>query len=406
MEINEGIVSGKHTWITQKLFFRLLAKIQYGKLTVTDGTGRYTFSGASDSATFSTNIKINDTRAYKRILMHGTLGAAESYMEGEWDVDDLTILIEIVIKNTEIFKKLDGLIAKSLHSLLRLASVYKKNNLINAKKNIIAHYDLGNDFFKLFLDPSMMYSCALYEPERISLEQASLKKLETICQQLQLRPTDHLLEIGTGWGGLAIYAARKYGCKVTTTTISDKQYVYVKREIEHLGLTNRIALLNQDYRELSGQFDKIVSIEMIEAVGHQYFDIFFKQCNNLLKAGGLFFLQAITMNDQSYERAKDEIDFIKKYIFPGGCLPSVNIISHCIANYTQMQLLQFRDIGKHYATTLLDWLRRFNQNIDVVKQQGFSDPFVRMWRFYLCYCAAGFKQAYISDIHALWRKRG
>ncbi|MBX3708348.1 MAG: class I SAM-dependent methyltransferase [Gammaproteobacteria bacterium] len=404
MENNHEAVLSKQNWVTQKLLFMALARIQYGKFVITDCTGCYTFSGLTDSTDVA-NIKINRPQAYKKILLQGVLGAAEGYMEGDWDTDDLTKLIEIILKNTDVFEKLNGLTARILNYILRLTGIYQKNDMVSAKKNIISHYDLGNNFFKLFLDPSMMYSCALYEPERISLEQASIKKLETICQQLQLSPTDHLLEIGTGWGGLAIYAARKYGCKVTTTTISDKQYAHVKQEIAHLGLQNRIELLNQDYRQLKGQYTKLVSIEMIEAVGHQYFDTFFKQCNKLLKPGGLFFLQAIVINDQAYQRAKNEIDFIKRYIFPGGCLPSVNVISNCIANHTQMQLLQIRDIGKHYAITLLDWLRRFNQHTDLVKEQGFSEQFIRMWRFYFCYCAAGFKQAYISDIHALWRKQ-
>jgi len=403
---NHEIVLSKQLWVTQKLVFRLLSKIQYGRLSITDASGCHVFSGPSGVHTHTVHIKIHGMQTYRNILFNGSVGAAESYMESDWDVDDLIKLVEIVIKNKEIFEKIEGPIVKTINYFLRLVGTDHKNDIIGAKKNSVAHYDLGNDFFKLFLDPSMMYSCALYEPERISLEQASIKKLETICQQLQLRPADHILEIGTGWGGFAIYAARKHGCKVTTTTISDKQYAYVRREINHLGLQNRIELLNQDYRELSGQYDKLVSIEMIEAVGHPYFDTFFQQCNALLKPGGLLFLQAITINDQAYQRAKNKMDFIKKYIFPGGCLPSINVISNSIANQTQLQLLQIRDIGQHYAITLFDWLRRFNQHAQQIKAQGFSEQFIRMWRFYLCYCAAGFRQAYISDIHALWRKRG
>jgi cyclopropane-fatty-acyl-phospholipid synthase len=405
MEVRANWIS-KRLRITQRIFFKLLAKIQFGKITISDSSGTAVFSGIEGSDTHHVHVTINQMQAYKKILFHGSTGASESYMHHEWDVDDLIKLIEIVIKNEEIFANIEGPFVKIFNYLQRCIGAQRENDITKAKQNIIAHYDLGNDFFKLFLDPSMMYSCALYEPERISLEQASMKKLETICQQLQLKPTDHVLEIGTGWGGFAIYAARKYGCKITTTTISDKQYAYVKREIEHLGLQNRIELLNQDYRQLSGQYDKLVSIEMIEAIGSKYFDVYFRQCNNLLKPNGLFFLQAITINDQAYLQARDRIDFIKKYIFPGGCLPSINVISNCIANHTQMQLLFMRDIGKHYATTLIDWLRKFDQHVAQVKDQGFSEQFIRMWRFYFCYCAAGFKQSYISDIHALWRKRG
>lgn len=404
MQMENDDILKKRFWIAQKLVFRLLSTIQFGKLTIIDATGHHVFGGGAALESHSVVIKINDMRFYKRLLVYGTMGVADSYFDGEWDVDNLTCLFEIVIRNTELFDKIQGPIAKILNYLLRVFGMFNKNDIARSKQNILAHYDLGNEFFKLFLDSTMMYSCALYEPESISLEQASLRKLEAICEQLQLKPTDNVLEIGTGWGGFALYASRKYGCKVTTTTISDKQYAYVKRQIEHLGMQNRVELLNQDYRQLKGRFDKLVSIEMIEAVGYEYFDVFFKQCNALLKPGGLFFLQAITVNEQSYEQAKKEIDFIKKYIFPGGCVPSVNVISNCIASQTQMQLLHIRDIGKHYATTLFDWLHRFNQQVDQVKELGFSDHFIRMWRYYLCYCQAGFKQAFISDIHCLWRK--
>lgn len=392
-------------WMSRKFIFKLLSKIQFGKIKITDKRGTQIFEGKIDADKYSVHLHVTSLSAYKRICINGTIGASEGYMQGEWNVDDLTKLMEIIIKNTEIFDKVQSPMMRVIDYPFRIINKYWKNNITNSKKNILAHYDLGNDFFKLFLDPSMMYSSAIYEPERSSLEHASVNKLETICQQLQLQSTDHVLEIGSGWGGFAIYAAQRFGCKVTTTTISDKQYAYVKKEIEHLGLKDRITLLNQDYRQLSGQYDKLVSIEMIEAIGAKYFDVFFRKCNELIKPNGLLFLQAITMNDQAYHEAKNSIDFIKKYIFPGGCLPSVGVISNCIAEQTEMQLLHMRDIGAHYATTLLDWLKRFNQQIDQVKSLGFSDEFIRMWRFYFCYCAAGFKQAYISDIHGLWRKR-
>lgn len=405
MERNQLATLSKSSRMMQGMIFKLLSTIQYGQLTVTDETGRYQFKGSSDVGSESVSMQIHRVDFYKKLCLSGSLGAAESYIDGEWDTDNLTKLIELIIRNKNIFNHLEGPSAKLLNGIQALINLFRANDIVNAKKNILAHYDLGNDFFKLFLDPTMMYSCALYEPEHIELEQASLNKLDNICQQLQLKPTDHLLEIGTGWGGLAIYAASKFGCKVTTTTISDKQFAYAKREIERLGLQNQIELLNVDYRQLSGQYDKLVSIEMIEAVGEKYFNTFFRQCNALLKPGGLFFLQAITINDQAYHATKSSVDFIKKYIFPGGCLPSVNLISNCIAQQTQMHLLQMRDIGQHYATTLLDWLKRFNQQIDQIRAQGFSEEFIRTWRYYFCYCAAGFKQSYIGDIQGLWRKQ-
>lgn len=387
------------------MVLRWLSGIQKGSLVITDQSGVHAFGSQEGQDVIRVQIQVKDMQFYKKILLQGVLGAAESYMDGDWETDDLTRLIELMIINSQVQDKIENPYIRFMNWLQRFRRIFHKNDITSAKQNIIAHYDLGNDFFKLFLDPNMMYSSALYEPERISLEHASLKKLENICQQLQLKPSDHVLEIGTGWGGFAFYAARKHGCRVTTTTISDKQYAYVKNEIAHLGLQNRIELLNQDYRNLTGRYDKLVSIEMIEAVGDQYFNVFFRQCNQLLKPGGLFFLQAITINDQNYESAKDQMDFIKKYIFPGGCLPSVNTISQCIATQTRMQLLQMRDIGKHYAVTLLDWLKRFNNHVDKVREQGFPERFIRMWRFYLCYCAAGFRQAYIGDIQGLWRKR-
>lgn len=403
MESNKQLADNK-PGIMQKLVFKLLDNIQFGKLMLTDPTGCYEFVGSREIDAYRVKMQVHDTAFYKKIFLRGSLGAAESYMDGDWESEDVTKLLEMMLKNTEVSNNMENINAKFANLLMMIANALNTNNIANAKKNILAHYDLGNDFFKLFLDKTMMYSCALYDKPQISLEEASLRKLDTICEQLELTPNDHVLEIGTGWGGFAIHAARKYGCKITTTTISDKQYAYAKKAIVNAGLQNQIELLNQDYRQLKGRFDKLVSIEMIEAVGHKFFDKFFQQCNSLLKPGGLFFLQAITINDQTYQIAKARIDFIKKYIFPGGCLPSVHTISRCIAEQTNLQLVRMYDIGKHYAVTLLDWLDNFNKNIEPVKKQGFSEEFIRMWQFYFCYCAAGFRQGYIGDIQALWRK--
>ncbi len=389
----------------QKILFKLISKIQYGKITVSDKDSSYTFAGTNTTITHAVTVTVNDPSAYKKILFEGSIGAGKSYMEGDWDADNLRMLIEIFILNITLFNRIESPYAKLINFLRHSIGKLPANNIMKSKKNILAHYDFGNDFFRLFLDPTMMYSCALYEPENISLEAASQKKLATVCHALQLQPSDHILEIGTGWGGFALYAAQHYECKVTTTTISDKQYAYVKNEIERLKLQNKIELLNLDYRKLTGQYDKVVSIEMIEAVGYKYFDIFFHQCNKLLKPGGQFFLQAIVMNDQYYEYYKTDMDFIKKYIFPGGCLPSVNSISQSVANQTNLQLIYLRDIGKHYVTTLNHWYHNLLENMSAVKQLGFSDEFIRMWQFYFCCSAAAFNTHHIGDIHALWRKR-
>lgn len=402
---NNAKVKGSEA-LSKKIILNVLKKIQQGTIEVKEGDERLVFrdiDGGVDGP--SATLNIIHPRAYKKILLQGSVGAGKSYIDGDWNSDDLQKLIELFIKNDALFNNIESPLSGFLSWWGTISYKLNINTIRRAKDNILAHYDLGNDFFQLILDPSMMYSCALYEPSDINLDQAAKKKLQRICEKLELKPSDHILEIGTGWGGFALYAAQEYGCKVTTTTISDKQYTFVKEKIKHIGLENQIELLNLDYRKLSGQYDKVVSIEMIEAVGHKYFDAFFNQCNQLVKPEGLFFLQAIVINDQAYETAKNQVDFIKKYIFPGGCLPSVFSISKSITNQTKMQLIALEDIGKHYVSTLNDWHKKLLANKQAALAQGFTENFIRMWEFYFCYSAAGFESNYISTIHALWRKR-
>jgi cyclopropane-fatty-acyl-phospholipid synthase len=391
--------------LSKKLFYKLLQKIKFGRITLREGNDICVFTGAEGSHTHAVTLDIHQPSVFKTILLQGSIGAGKSYMQGDWQADDLKVLIEIFIRNSQLLTKIESVSAKITNFFQQLAKKFKPNNIIQVKDNILQHYDLSNEFFELILDPSMMYSCAIYQPEDISQEAASYKKIDTICQLLNLKASDHILEIGSGWGGFAIYAAKHYGCKITTTTISDKQYAYVKDAILQQGLEKQITLIDKDYRELSGQYDKIVSIEMIESIGHQYFEIFFQKCNALLKPNGLLFLQTITINDKEYGRARNEIDFIKKYIFPGGCLPSQNIINHIIATQTQLQLIHLQEIGDHYVKTLMDWHARLNANIDAIKKLNFTTEFIRMWEFYFCYCAAGFATSYINNIHVLWQKR-
>ncbi|MCX7091653.1 MAG: cyclopropane-fatty-acyl-phospholipid synthase [Legionellales bacterium] len=388
----------------KKIFLNLLDDITYGFIEIQDHESSYAFGREDEKNDLFASITINNPSAYKAIVLGGSVGAGKSYIDGDWDSDDLQKLITLFIKNESVFNNIESPIARFLGFIRTINYKLKLNSISRAKENILAHYDLGNDFFKLILDPSMMYSCALYTPAGISLEEAAEKKNQAICTALQLKPGDHILEIGTGWGGFACYAAKKYGCKVTTTTISEKQYIYVKEKITQLGLNDQVELLKEDYRNLSGQYDKVVSIEMIEAVGHKYFDAFFHQCYQLLKPEGLFFLQSIVMNDQAYDSAKDEVDFIKKYIFPGGCLPSVFSISKSVASQTKLQLLLLEDIGHHYVSTLQDWYHNLLANKQEILAQGFTESFIRAWEFYFCYCSAGFQTAYISNIHVLWRK--
>jgi cyclopropane-fatty-acyl-phospholipid synthase len=391
--------------LPKNIIFKLLSQIKQGSIALHDPEGRYVFGDEEDVYGERATINIINPQAYKKILLLGSVGAGKSYIDGDWHSDNLEKLIELFIKNEGLLTRIEGPLARLVGALRTFSYKININNISRAKDNILAHYDLGNDFFQLILDPSMMYSCALYEPAHIGLDEAAKKKLQKICTQLDLKPSDHVLEIGTGWGGFAVYAAQEYGCKITTTTISDKQHAYVKQKIKNLGLEHQIELLNCDYRKLSGQYDKVVSIEMIEAVGHKYFDVFFQQCNQLIKPEGLFLLQAIVINDQAYETAKNEVDFIKRYIFPGGCLPSVCAIANSIARKTTLQMISLTDIGRHYVTTLNDWHRQLLSNKPIILSQGFTDQFIRMWEFYFCYSAAGFASKYISVIHGVWQKR-
>ncbi len=405
MDIELGTESKAVTSLYQKCIFKLLSNIKYGKITLLDGENKYDFYAENPSINDHVTVTIHHKNFYRDILLGGSNGAAEGYINHHWEVDDLEKLIEIIIKNKNALGDFDKGVSRLTNFIRNLINYFRLNDKTHAKKNILAHYDLGNDFFESFLDETMLYSSAVYANDTDDLYHASLNKLKIICERLQLNDKDHLLEIGTGWGGLAIYAAQHYGCKVTTTTISDKQHQYVKNKITKLGLDNKITLLKNDYRDLTGTYDKIVSVEMIEAVGYRYLDTYFKKCSQLLKAGGLILLQAIVINDQSYQQAKNHVDFIKKYIFPGGCLPSIQAINDSVAQHTHFQLIYLNDIGKHYVKTLLAWLARFNKNTDLIKSLGYSDQFIRMWRYYLCYCAAGFNQAYISDVHCLWKNR-
>lgn len=391
--------------MSKKILFNLFAQITCGVLYIQDKQGHYQFGDKAKTSGLTASIEIKRSSTYRAILLGGSLGAGKSYIAGDWDTDDLQQLITLFIKNEALFKQIESPMAQFLSFLRTIAYQAKLNSITRAKKNILAHYDLGNDFFKLILDPSMMYSCAIYASPMMNLADASKNKLNTICHALNLKPSDHILEIGTGWGGFACFAAQNFGCRVTTTTISEKQYAYVKEKISQLGLTEQITLLKSDYRKLSGQYDKIVSIEMIEAVGYRYFDTFFRQCNALLKSGGLFFLQAIVINDKAYQKAKKEVDFIKQYIFPGSCLPSVASITQSVAKHTNLHLLSLKDIGAHYVSTLNDWHQRLIDNKTAIQNQGFNEDFFRMWAFYFCYCAAGFQTQHISDIHVLWQKK-
>lgn len=416
--------------LAKKLILKWLANIEVGHLIVreplanpTPSVGRqpvsrdssaavrreqtmdYRFGEDPREASIIADITIHHPSAYRDVLFNGTVGSGEAYMRGSWTSSDLVMVIRIMCANMATIAQMDRawfsviqcLYAGFMHRI-------KDNNKRNARFNIAAHYDLGNDFFQLFLDESMMYSAAVFPDKQASLQQASEYKLARICRRLQLTANDHLLEIGTGWGGMALYAAKRYGCRVTTTTLSKKQYDYVREQVNSEGLADSITVLLQDYRNLEGQFDKLVSIEMIEAVGHRYYPSYFAGCAKLLKGNGLMLIQAITIADQRYEQAKTATDFIQRYIFPGGALPSLSIIAKHVAEDTDMQIIGVDDITAHYAKTLAIWHRRFMAKLQQVKQQGFDDIFIRMWEFYLCYCRGGFDMRVISTVQVLIAK--
>ncbi|MCB1828403.1 MAG: class I SAM-dependent methyltransferase, partial [Coxiellaceae bacterium] len=330
----------------KNIIVKQLSSIDSGQIILVDNKATATFG---KNTGLSATVTVNHPRFYHKLLYQGSLGAAKSYMDGDWSTDNLTALMRILIQNESVMNALDTPYSKAKRWIVDMMARLRHNNRSRAREYIHSHYDLGNTFFSTFLDESLMYSCAIFDHPNDNLHNAQLRKIEAICQQLQPKASDHILEIGTGWGSMAIHLAEKYGCQVTTTTISEQQYNAVSKRIAERGLDDKITLLNKDYRDLTGSFDKIVSIEMIEAVGYQYFDSYFKQCNNLLKPGGVMLLQAITMNDQSYDYAKEHVDFIRKYIFPGGCLPSVKAMGESIARNTKLQWLSLTDIGQNYV---------------------------------------------------------
>lgn len=391
----------------RKIIHKKLSDMTRGSLLL-DEAGSVTYFGAKEEHAVDLDlratIKVNNPAAYKRMLLNGVLGAAEAYMEGDWSTPDLLSVIRFFVANMEDLQRINQQRSWLNRAALASLSWVSRNTIQRSQKNISAHYDLGNDFFKLFLDPSMLYSSAIFERDDMTLEQASIAKMERLCQQLQLRPEDHLLEIGTGWGAMAVYAAENYGCRVSTTTISQEQFDYATRLVASKGLQNRVTVYKRDYRELNGQYDKLVSIEMIEAVGHEFYQQYFSKCSSLLKSNGLMAVQAITVPDQRYVQAKKNVDFIKRYIFPGGCLPSIEVISKHIANDTDMVISDIFDITQDYAKTLACWREAFFKHIDQVSDMGFDNRFIRMWEYYLCYCEGGFTERVIGTHQILFSK--
>lgn len=392
--------------VSRQAVVKLLGQLQTGALTLHEGAHSYHFGTPGLPNEPQAEVHIHDPACYRQMLTGGSIGAGEAFIKGSWSSPAPVEVMRLFSVNLAV---LDGMEAGQswwVKLALKVAHHLNRNTRKGSQVNIAAHYDLGNEFFQLFLDPSMMYSSALFPDHVTSLEAASEFKLEELCQKLELRADDHLLEIGTGWGGMAIYAAQHFGCRVTTTTISREQYAYACARVKEAGLEDRITLLCEDYRNLTGKFDKLVSIEMIEAVGHEFYQHYFHTCSTLLKHDGKMVIQAITVPDQRYKAVRDSVDFIKRYIFPGGCLPCVAVIADHVANDTDLQIVHLRDITQDYAVTLAHWRQRFLANHSAVRALGFSDEFMRMWEFYLCYCEGGFRERIIGTVQLTLAKPG
>jgi cyclopropane-fatty-acyl-phospholipid synthase len=399
---------GQLSKFARKLVHSKLASLYAGCLQIEENGEIFTFGQAPEDTDLVGRLVVHDASFYGEIMTGGTIGAAESFMTGDWSSPDLTKLVRVMVRNLDILDHIEGGLALISKPLLKGFHYFNQNSAKGSRRNIAAHYDLGNDLFEAFLDPTMMYSSGIFPSAEAGMEDASLNKLKVICDKLQLTPDDHVVEIGTGWGGFAIYAAKHYGCRVTTTTISQQQFNLAKQRVEEEGLQDKITLLLEDYRDLkkvyAGQFDKLVSIEMIEAVGWKFYNTFFSHCSALLKPEGLALIQAITIVDQRYDQARKDVDFIQRYIFPGSCIPSVTALVNASTNASDLNLVQAQDFGLHYARTLKMWQDTFNEKSKLISDLGYSDDFKRMWQFYLSYCEGGFEERTIGVNHLVFAK--
>ncbi len=383
--------------------FKCLQYLDVGCLTIVesfseDSTHQQQFGNKNNDEPHAV-IWVKHPDFYSRLLKGGSIAAAEAYMDDWWDSPNLTALMELMARNARALDRIEKRSSWITQWVYKASHWFNRNSIVQAKDNIEAHYDLGNELYKTFLDKRMLYSSGLYNSSKDSLEQAQINKMERLCQQLELQPDDHVIEIGTGWGAMAIYMAQTYGCRVTTTTISEEQHAYVQEKIDELNLGDHVTLLKKDYRLLDGQYDKLVSIEMIEAVGKQYLKSYIQKCQSLLKPKGLMAIQAITIADQRYDYYSNNVDFIQKYIFPGGFLPSVTVLTQMATRHSDFVTRDVFDLGLDYAKTLKDWRLRFEQSLEQVSLLGYDDRFIRMWRYYFCYCEGGFNARAISTIH-------
>ena len=400
--IQEMQRSTRMTSFFKRILFKKLKGLKTGELTIVDGSKIHVFG--IPSSELKATLTVSSQEFYVFLGSGGTNGAAEAFTAGYWSADNLVQLIQLIIKNKKTMDGLESGLARLTNPITKIIHKLRQNTLKGSKSNILAHYDLSNDFYKLWLDSTMTYSSGIFPNKKSSMYDASIEKLDRLCRKLNLNSDDHVLEIGTGWGSFATHAAKNYGCKVTTTTISDNQFNYVAELISKEHLDNKITLLNKDYRELEGVFDKVVSIEMIEAVGSDYVPGFFEKASSLLKKNGLMALQGITYNDPDFDAYKNSVDFIRKYIFPGSCLISASQVEKAIKEKTDLVMVDSEDITLHYARTLEIWRKDFEKVLPQVRELGFSDPFIRIWIFYLVYCEAGFLENLIGDFQFIFAK--
>jgi cyclopropane-fatty-acyl-phospholipid synthase len=392
----------------QDLVLKYLSKMDKGMLYLTLSDGQQLTMGNGEG-NISATITVNDDEFYKRIILFGDIGFGEAYVDSLWDTPNITHVIKWVLFNIENAPGLSGSKTQTLSLNLlkwfnKLYHFKRANTVDGSRKNIAAHYDLNNDFFASFLDPTMTYSSAYFYKDGLTLEEAQLAKYDRLCRQLHLKPTDHVLEIGSGWGGNAIYMAKTYGCRVTSLTISAEQHKMAVERVETEGLSHKVSIELRDYRTLEGRYDKIVSVEMLEAVGHKYLDVYFKKCHDLLKQGGILALQVITSPDSRYEGLRKGVDWIQKHIFPGSLLPSVGAINGAVNRTGDMTMIDLKDIGIDYATTLKLWYDQFNANLSEVKALGFDERFIRKWNYYLCYCEAAFAMRNINTMQLVYSR--
>ena len=390
------------TSFAKNVFLKSLESLREGSLELIWNGQAWKF-GDVDSP-FKAVLVVHRDRFFQRALFGGDVAIGEAWMDGDWSSPDLVSVVRVAVRNLARLDNQNGLLSVFSRGVDALRHRLRGNSIAGSRRNIQAHYDLSNDFFALFLDPSLMYSCALFKSEDDPLEAAQLQKLDRICEKLRLGPKDHVLEIGTGWGGFAEHVVQHYGCRVTTTTISSQQYEHARRRFDAIAGGDRIELLQEDYRNLRGQYDKIVSIEMFEAVGLPYYDEFFRACDRLLRSDGIMLIQTITINERAFPAYRRRADFIQKHIFPGSELASVSEILRSLARVTTLSLYHAEDIGTHYARTLAEWRKRFHNALDEVQSLGFDDRFARMWDYYLAYCEGAFLERHVGDFQLLLTK--